>query len=288
MTGIPCPGVTIRGEGCQNTISRRRFDAGVRTCGQCSGVGDSELAISPAPSSLGDASLTPNGEGAHGMSGRRTVAYMRRVVDAYDSQDLPWPAQTAAELINTLDEDYEGLEGLVMALEERRADASQSDDDWNPEGSEGILDDMSAQELVDRVREIIDAGPPPTTEEEWVASEEEAIRLSDAFTDVLYEALATGDTQASNPKIIAARVAAIKAAEHSSRLMSDFLMKPGDEPDPRKRYASSEDIPVLICLRCGSVGVLDRDGAPGGIPPRDVSMDGCLSCEPHQVNVSPS
>ena len=205
-------------------------------------------------------------------------------MDAFDSQELPWPAQTAAELINTLDEDCTGLEGLVMALEES---ASQADDDWDPESSVGILDDMSAQELVDRVREIIGAGPPPTTKEEWRAAQEAARRLSYAYSDVMDEALAAGDTQASNPKVIAARVAAIKATEHERRLRSDFLMRPGDEPDPRRRYASAEDIPVLICLHCGRVDVLDRDGAmPGDIPPRDMSVDRCVPCERLQSGAS--
>lgn len=212
---------------------------------------------------------------------------MRTLVDAYDSQELPWPCQTAAELINTLDEDYEGLEGLVMVLEEQGSHTSQSDDDWDPKGSVGILDDMSAQELVDRVREITDAGPPPTTEDEWMAAEEKATRLSHVYSGVLYETFAMRDTQASNPKVIAARVAAIKATEHAFRLRRDFLKKPGDEPDPRKRYASAEDIPVLICLHCGRVDVLDRDGAmPGDIPARDISVDRCVPCAQHQSGAS--
>ena len=92
-----------------------------------------------------------------------TKEYMEHLVTAYETQ-APWPTQTAAELMSSMEEDnpamndYSRLEDTVTAIEGYMDAKNPPADDFEGDESLGAtLDGMSARSLVNETREILQA-----------------------------------------------------------------------------------------------------------------------------------
>lgn len=96
-------------------------------------------------------------------------------------------------------------------------------------------------------------------------AEEEASRLSDEYSRVLGEAVASGNTLADTPEIVAAREAALDATHKELRLQREYLGE------------GTMKIPSTVCANCGKTFDSDRS-MPGVVPGHYSAQDRCPVC----------
>ena len=96
---------------------------------------------------------------------------------------------------------------------------------------------------------------PRPTRQACDEAQEDADRAFIELSRVLGEADESGTpSRATNPEIVAARVAYFRATEHQLRLQDAR----SGELSNRPIQASAEDIPVAFCRTCGSIAATDK------------------------------